>query len=58
MAHKAEKERTRNGLKLKIVNPNAADVDIAYGEMQVCVPEIMTARIIAVLAVLHATLRI
>ncbi|EFA43978.1 hypothetical protein HMPREF0645_1579, partial [Hallella bergensis DSM 17361] len=39
MARKAEKERTRDGLKLKIVNPNAAGIDIAYGEMQVCVPE-------------------
>ena len=37
MAHKAEKERTKDGLKLKIVNPNAAGIDIAYGEMQVCV---------------------
>jgi len=45
-------------MKLKIVNPNAAGIDIAYGEMQVCVPEIMTARIIAVLAVLHVTLNI
>ena len=26
-------------MKLKIVNPNAAGIDIAYGEMQVCVPE-------------------
>ena len=39
MARKAEKERTKDGLKLKIVNPNAAGIDIAYGEMQVCVPE-------------------
>jgi hypothetical protein len=39
MAHKAEKERTRDGLKLKTVNPNASGIDIAYGEMQVCVPE-------------------
>lgn len=39
MARRAEKERTRDGLKLKIVNPNAAGIDIAYGEMQVCVPE-------------------
>ncbi len=39
MAHKAEKVRTKDGLKLKIVNPNAAGIDIAYGEMQVCVPE-------------------
>lgn len=39
MARKAEKEKTRDGLKLKIVNPNAAGIDIAYGEMQVCVPE-------------------
>jgi hypothetical protein len=40
MARKAEKERTKDGLKLKIVNPNAAGIDIAYGEMQVCVPEV------------------
>lgn len=33
MARKAEKEKTRDGLKLKIVNPNAAGIDIAYGEM-------------------------
>ncbi len=26
-------------MKLKIVNPNAAGIDIAYGEMQVCVSE-------------------
>lgn len=26
-------------MKPKIVNPNAAGIDIAYGEMQVCVPE-------------------
>ena len=39
MARKAEKERTRDGLKLKIVSPNAAGIDIAYGEMQVCIPE-------------------
>ena len=39
MARKAEKERMRYGLKLKIVNPNAAGIDIAYDEMQVCVPE-------------------
>ena len=39
MARKAEKEHTKDGLKLKIVNPNAAGIDIAYGEMQVCVPE-------------------
>ena len=39
MARKAEKEKTKDGLKLKIVNPNAAGIDIAYGEMQVCVPE-------------------
>ena len=30
MARKAEKEKTRDGLKLKIVNPNAAGIDIAY----------------------------
>ena len=35
MARKAEKEKTKDGLKLKIVNPNAAGIDIAYGEMQV-----------------------
>lgn len=39
MARKAEKEKTKDGLKLKIVNPNAAGIDIAYGEMKVCVPE-------------------
>ncbi len=39
MARKANKGKTKDGLKLKIVNSNAAGIDIAYGEMQVCVPE-------------------
>ncbi len=39
MAKKAKKAQTDKGLKLKIVNPNAAGIDIASGEMQVCVPQ-------------------
>ena len=39
MAKKAKKTQTDKGLKLKIVNPNAAGIDIASGEMQVCVPQ-------------------
>lgn len=38
MAKKAKKIETRKGLALKIVNPNAAGIDIAASEMQVCVP--------------------
>jgi hypothetical protein len=38
MAKKAKKTQTDKGLKLKIVNPNAAGIDIASGEMQVCAP--------------------
>ena len=57
MARKAEKEKTKDGLKLKIVNPNAAGIDIAYGEMQVCVPEDRDGETIVVSAVSHATTR-
>ena len=38
MAKKAKKIETKKGLALKIVNPNAAGIDIAATEMQVCVP--------------------
>jgi transposase len=38
MAKKAKKVKTRNGLELKIVNPDAAGIDISSTEMQVCVP--------------------
>jgi transposase len=38
MAKKAKKVKTRNGLELKIVNPDAAGIDISTTEMQVCVP--------------------
>lgn len=38
MAKRAKKVETSNGLALKIVNPNAAGIDIAATEMQVCVP--------------------
>lgn len=38
MAKKAKKLHTRKGIELKIVNPNAAGIDIADTEMQVCVP--------------------
>ena len=39
MAKKAKKIKTGNGLKLEVVNPNAAGVDVSSTEMQVCVPE-------------------
>ena len=38
MAKKAQKIKTDKGLALKIVNPNAAGIDVAATEMQVCVP--------------------
>ena len=38
MAKKAKKLHTSKGVELKIVNPNAAGIDIADTEMQVCVP--------------------
>lgn len=38
MAKKAKKVKTRKGLALKIVNPNAAGIDVSATEMQVCVP--------------------
>lgn len=38
MAKKAKKMHTKKGVELKIVNPNAAGIDIADAEMQVCVP--------------------
>ena len=38
MAKKAKKIRTRKGLELKIVNPDAAGIDVSSREMQVCVP--------------------
>jgi transposase len=38
MAKKAKKLKTRNGLTLKIVNPDAAGIDVSSTEMQVCVP--------------------
>lgn len=37
-AKKAKKLQTSKGVELKIVNPNAAGIDIADSEMQVCVP--------------------
>ena len=37
-AKKAKKLQTAKGVELKIVNPNAAGIDIADSEMQVCVP--------------------
>ena len=39
MAKKAKKIKTRKGLSLEIVNPNAAGIDVSSTEMQVCVPE-------------------
>lgn len=39
MAKKAKKIKTEKGLRLKIVNPDSAGIDIADREIQVCVPE-------------------
>jgi len=39
MAKKAKKIKTGKGLKLEIVNPYAAGIDVSSTEMQVCVPE-------------------
>ena len=39
MAKKAKKKKTGKGLKLEIVNPDAAGIDVSSTEMQVCVPE-------------------
>jgi transposase len=39
MAKKAKKIKTKKGLRLEIVNPNAAGIDVSSTEMQVCVPE-------------------
>lgn len=39
MPKKATTEKTSTGKKLKVVNPNAAGIDIAASEMQVCVPD-------------------
>ncbi|MCO7113471.1 hypothetical protein NIB75_16040 [Bacteroides uniformis] len=38
MAKKAKKVKTAKGAELRIVNPDAAGIDIADGIMQVCVP--------------------
>lgn len=38
MAKLAEKIKTAKGLKLKVVNPDAAGIDISPKELQVCVP--------------------
>jgi transposase len=39
MAKKAKKIKTNKGIKLEVVNPNAAGIDVSSREMQVCVPE-------------------
>ncbi len=39
MAKKATTVKTATGKKLQVVNPNAAGIDIAASEMQVCVPD-------------------
>lgn len=39
MPKKAKIENTASGKKFKVVNTNAAGIDIAASEMQVCVPE-------------------
>ena len=39
MPKKATAVKTATGKKLKVVNPNAAGIDIAASEMQVCVPD-------------------
>ena len=38
MAKLAKKKQTAKGLRLEVVNPNAAGIDISPKEMQVCVP--------------------
>ena len=38
-ASKAKKIKTKTGLSLSVVNPNAAGIDVSSTEMQVCVPE-------------------
>jgi transposase len=38
MAKKAKKIKTKKGFQLKIVNPDAAGIDISSTQMQVCVP--------------------
>ncbi|MDR1339799.1 MAG: hypothetical protein LBK58_07095 [Prevotellaceae bacterium] len=38
MAKKAKKIKTRNGLRLQTVNPDAAGIDVSGTEIQVCVP--------------------
>jgi transposase len=38
MAKEAKKIKTKNGLRLKTVNPDAAGTDVSSREMQVCVP--------------------
>lgn len=39
MAKLAKKIKTAKGLKLKVVNPDAAGIDISPKELQVCVPD-------------------
>ena len=39
MENQARMIKSSDGNKLAIVNPNAAGIDIADAEMQVCVPE-------------------
>ncbi|KAA6316441.1 hypothetical protein EZS27_033250 [termite gut metagenome] len=39
MAKKAKKIKTNKGIKLEVVNSNAAGIDVSSREMQVCVPE-------------------
>ena len=38
MAKKAKKVKSKCGLQLSVVNPNAAGIDVSSTEMQVCVP--------------------
>lgn len=38
MAKVAKRKQTSKGLRLEVVNPNAAGIDISPKEMQVCVP--------------------
>ncbi|MDR1342390.1 MAG: IS110 family transposase, partial [Prevotellaceae bacterium] len=38
MAKKAKKIKTGKGLRLQVVNPDAAGIDVSSTEMQVCVP--------------------
>lgn len=47
MAKVAKRKQTSKGLRLEVVNPNAAGIDISPKEMQVCVPSDRDGNVIA-----------